>query len=101
MPNRLFLTIPLFVCLSIWSNIANAASLTLGWDANRESDLAGYVLYWGTQSGTYNSSQDVGRATQQQVNGLTDGTKYYFIVKAYNTAGMFSDASAEVSGMTS
>jgi hypothetical protein len=101
MPNRLFLTIPLFVCLSIWSNIANAASLTLAWDANRESDLAGYVLYWGTQSGTYNSSQDVGRTTQQQVNGLADGTMYYFIVKAYNTAGMFSAASAEVSGTTS
>ena len=88
------------VCLCIWSNTAHAASLTLAWDANRESDLGGYVLYWGTQSGTYSGSINVGNNTQHQVNGLADNTRYYFVVKAYNTAGMFSSSSAEVSGTT-
>jgi hypothetical protein len=84
-----------------WSHAAHAASLTLAWDANREPDIAGYVLYWGTQSGAYGSSVNVGNNTEHQVDGLANNTRYYFVVKAYNTAGIFSGPSTEVSGMTS
>ena len=94
-------TIALFVCFSLWSMGVDAASLTLAWDENRESDLAGYVVYWGTQSTTYSNTIDAGKNTQFQVSGLADNTRYYFVVKAYNTAGLFSSPSTEVSGVTS
>ena len=81
--------------------VANAATLTLAWNRNPEPDIAGYVVYWGTQSGVYTSSSNVGNVTQQQVTGLADATVYYFAVKAYNTAGLMSSYSSELSGQTS
>ena len=82
-------------------DVANAASLTLAWNPNAEPDIAGYVLYWGTQSGVYTSNSNVGNVTAKQVTGLADGTVYYFAVKAYNMAGLMSGYSSEVSGQTS
>jgi hypothetical protein len=81
--------------------VANAATLTLAWNPNPEPDIAGYVLYWGTQSGVYTSNSNVGNVTMKQVTGLADATVYYFAVKAYNTAGLMSGYSSEVSGQTS
>jgi hypothetical protein len=90
------------VCV-VWlaiSAVANAATLTLAWNASSGPDVAGYVMYWGTQSGVYSSSLDVGNQTQQQVTGLADGTTYYFVVKAYNSAGALSLPSNEAAGPT-
>ena len=81
--------------------VANAATLTLAWNPNPEPDIAGYVLYWGTQSGVYTSNSNVGNVTVQQVTGLADATFYYFAVRAYNTAGLMSAYSSEVAGQTS
>jgi FG-GAP-like repeat/Fibronectin type III domain len=81
--------------------VANAATLTLAWNRNPEPDIAGYVVQWGTQPGVYTSSSNVGNVTTQQVTGLADATVYYFVVKAYNTAGLMSGYSSEVSGQTS
>ena len=35
-------------------------AVTVAWDANPETDIAGYKLYLGTVSGTYSQIQDVG-----------------------------------------
>jgi hypothetical protein len=88
------------VCLTS-SVAAHAATLTLAWDRNPEPDIAGYVLYWGTQPGVYPYSWNVGNYTSQEIIGLADGTTYYFVATAYNTAGSMSTPSAEVSGRTS
>jgi len=76
--------------------------VTLAWDANTETDLAGYVVLWGTQSGTqtngtYPNSVTLGKVTTTQVGPLTGGTTYYFVIKALNTSGFVSSASNEVS----
>lgn len=55
----------------------------------------------GTQPGVHPYSRNVGNAISQQVDGLADGTTYYFVATAYNTAGLMSLPSAEVSGQTS
>jgi hypothetical protein len=80
---------------------AQAATLTLAWDANPEPDIAGYILSWGTQAGGYYAnSVNVGNQTSWQVTGLASATVYHFVVRGYNTAGLISDFSAEVSGRT-
>src|SRR5882672_3534436 len=56
---------------------AQAATLTLAWDANPEP-ISGYILYWGSQSGQYTQSLDVGKATTRTLSGLASNTSYYF-----------------------
>src|SRR5258708_21307761 len=68
----------------------------LAWFANSEPDIAGYRLYFGTTSGTYNEVRDV-QTPYLAITGLTDGVVYYFAVTAYNLAGAESDFSNEVS----
>ena len=79
--------------------VAEAGTVTIMWDANSESDIAGYVIRWGTQSGVYVSSVDVGNRTTWEITGLVTGTRYYFVLQAYNLAGLYSDYSAEVSAV--
>ena len=77
--------------------VARAASdVALAWDANTESDLAGYKIYWGTVSGTYTNSVDVGNVTTYTVKGLPDG-KVFFAATAYDGAKLESGYSNEVS----
>jgi hypothetical protein len=75
---------------------AQAGSVTLAWDPNSESDLAGYILLYGTAPGVYTNHIDVGNQTSWTVAGLTDGQHYYFAVKAYNQIGSQSAPSTEV-----
>jgi hypothetical protein len=79
---------------------AAAASVTLAWDRNSEPDVTGYVLLYGTSSGQYPSSVDVGNRTDWTLASLADGRTYYFIVRAYNSAGLVSGNSNEVSTTT-
>lgn len=73
-------------------------SLKIIWPANTESDLAGYKVYWGTASGTYTNSQTIGNATSYTITGLTEGTRYYIVVTAYDSDGNESTKSIEVTG---
>jgi hypothetical protein len=77
---------------------AIAGQITLAWDPS-EDTVAGYTIYYGTQSGSYSGQVDVGNQTSATVPGLTSGVRYYFAVKAYSSSGLFSAASNEVSGI--
>ena len=96
------------VCvLSFWlfavSNCV-AANVQLAWNANTESNLAGYKIYYGTSSANLNSSVNAGNVTTYTVTGLTLGTTYYFAATAYNTAGSesgFSNIISTTVGSTS
>ncbi|WP_396626261.1 IPT/TIG domain-containing protein [Luteitalea sp.] len=88
----------LALCLLLVAQVPHAAagSVRLAWDANIEPDLAGYMLVWGTAPGTYSQSVTVPASTvTQDVAGLADGT-YYFAVRAFNLAGLYSGYSNEV-----
>lgn len=57
----------------------------MSWSANGESDVAGYKIYWGKESGIiYQNVVDVGNVTTHGLSGL-NGT-FYFTVTAYDTA---------------
>ncbi len=70
---------------------------TLLWDANLESDVVGYKLHYGSSSGSYAQSVNVGNVTEATIPDLEGGATYFFVVTAYNSAGQESLASNEVS----
>jgi hypothetical protein len=71
------------------------AVVVLEWNANVETNLAGYRLYSGSASRNYNGVVDVGRATNHTNDYLTG--EYFFAVTAYDTDGLESDLSEELS----
>jgi F5/8 type C domain/Bacterial Ig domain/Fibronectin type III domain/Putative Ig domain len=79
------------------AHAAGAPAVTLEWDANPEPDIAGYELRYGEASGVYSSVINAGNTTTTAVSGLTEGRTYYFTVSAYNTKGLKSPPSQEVS----
>ena len=87
----------LVLLASLISHSAFAASVNVAWDANSESDLAGYSVHYGTASGTYIYHINAGNKTSQLVSNLSNGATYYFAVTAYDTAGNESLPSAEAS----
>src|SRR3989442_4778280 len=92
----LFVACVLTVLCSLAPAVANAAQVTLAWDANTDPDLAGYKLYYGLSSGSYQSSVDVGNVTTYTLSGLLDGRIYYFAATAYNLSLAESGFSNEV-----
>ena len=78
------------------SVVSQAASVSLTWDPNPETDLGGYRVYYGPASRTYTNLVNVGRTNFGRVTGLLDGKAYFFAVTAYTTNGLESDYSNEV-----
>ena len=83
----------------LFSRVGLAAEIRLAWDANTESDVAGYKIYYGTSSKSYTGSVDVGNTTTYTLTGLTQGQTYYIAVTDYNASGSESGYSTEVSGV--
>ena len=75
---------------------ACAAQVTLAWDSNDESDVAGYIVYYGTQSRYYDYDVDVGNYDSVTISGLIEDVMYYFAVTAYDDEGNESGFSAEI-----
>lgn len=82
-------------------------SVTLNWtapttntDGSALTDLAGYVVSYGTASRQYQASVQVAGAGASSVviDGLTAGT-WYFSIRSRNNAGVESDYSGEVSAV--
>ncbi len=87
------------LALLLFVSGAEAGQLRVAWDPNTEPDIAGYVVSYGTSPRVYDQSMDVGLQTDAIVNGLTSGQLYYIAVQAYTADRLFSDYSAEISGV--
>ncbi len=74
-----------------------AAGVTLAWDPASSPNIAGYRLHSGTTSGVYSQTIELGNATSTLVSNLVTGKTYFFVVTAYNTMGVESTPSNEVS----
>jgi hypothetical protein len=76
-----------------------AGTATLTWNASTESDLTGYKVYRGTGSGTYGAPLATlpKTTTNYTATGLQNGTTYFFVITAYDSAGNESTYSNEVS----
>ncbi len=85
----------------------SSGSLTLFWDAPTDNtdgsslnDLKGYKLYYGEKSGTYTSVLDIANPslTTYVVQNLQPGT-YYFALADYNSQGVESALTREISAV--
>jgi|GEM_PF-5685577 len=77
---------------------AGDSEVALSWNANTESDLAGYLIYvYEDGDDTWQVYEDAGRATERVVNDLTNDTTYRFALSAYDISGNESALSATVS----
>ncbi len=84
--------------IAVGSIKATAVSphVTLAWDASI-SPVAGYRIYYGNGSGVYTNIIDVGAVSSATVSNLVAGSTYYFAATAYDTAGLESTFSSEIS----
>ncbi len=102
----LLLTVLLAACNSGGSSTqvipGSGGTATLSWnaptlntDGTALSSLAGFRLYYGLASKAYSHMIDVHDMTSYSVSSLPTGT-YYFAVTCYDSSGMESDFSNEV-----
>ena len=92
--------------LTISATSAHSAELTIVWDPNAEQNIAGYKIYYKTESsgppynGTGltegNSPIDVGNQIEFTLHGLINDINYFLAATAYNTEGLESDYSEEL-----
>ncbi|MDH3973937.1 MAG: RHS domain-containing protein [Deltaproteobacteria bacterium] len=69
--------------------------VSLYWNSNTEADFAGYKIYYGTLSGSYEVALDVGSSISYELSGLQSCTNYYIAISAYDLAGNESSLSPE------
>jgi len=99
----------LIVMFLAWCTPAYALDITLQWDANTESDLAGYKVYYKTETsgpsydgaGAIEGSSpiDAGDRTEITLHGLDEDVTYFFAVTAYNADQLESGFSNEVDAL--
>lgn len=78
-----------------WTGRTDEA-VALEWDSSPSSNVAGYKILCGTQSGQYTRVIDVGPATSGTVTGLEPGVTYYFAAAAYSDAQLESAPCPEI-----
>lgn len=66
--------------------------LEISWNA--VSEATGYIISYGTSSGTYPNTIDVGNTTSAVIGSLTNNTTYYLIVNAYSQPTYYISISA-------
>ena len=74
---------------SLVSAVAKNGAVELTWRASTAKDTAGYLVYYGAARGEYlakDSPVDVGNTTSARIEGLNNGTLYYFAIAAYGRA---------------
>lgn len=88
-----------FLFLFSWTSLG-ASSVGLAWNASTDSSVAGYNVYYGTGSHSYQALVPVGTNVTTTVSGLAEGTTYYFAVTAVDAFGVESDFSGELADRT-
>ena len=81
--------------LLAWASGLNAQSVTLTWDASPSASIAGYRVYYGTNSRAYGFVTNAGLVQTQRVT-LPHAGRWFFAATAYDALGLESDFSNEV-----
>jgi hypothetical protein len=94
----------LFNLITLTAAAPQAVQVDLTWDAPTTgaedpllTNLAGYKLYYGQSSRSYEFTIDIGNDTSIALSNLEAGQTYYVAVVAYDSEGVESEFSNEVS----
>jgi hypothetical protein len=68
----------------------------LAWDRSPSPKVVGNWVLFGTESGKYARSLEVGDETTATLSGLKSGTKYYIVVVAFDAERNRSPPSNEL-----
>jgi hypothetical protein len=93
------IAVMIMITIIVWvmmGGMAQAGEVTLAWNANTESDLGGYRLYYGRAPGKYTYKTDAGNVTQFTLQGVENNVKMYYVLTAYDIFGNESGYSNEV-----
>ena len=77
---------------------ASGDTIDLMWDRHPQSQVIGYVVHVGTQSGTYTQHIDVGSTTAWSFTSAVAGRQYCFTVTAYVSGPLEGPPSNEACG---
>ncbi len=86
----------LLIFITQFTQFAYASGVRVAWVENPVSDVAGYRVYYGTASRSYQIHVDAGTFTSIEIDRLSSGTTYYFAVTAYDYSGNESAYSQEI-----
>lgn len=88
-------SVAFLVLASLSSAFAQSTTtVTAVWDANTDAATRGYVVYYGTSSGTYQWNYDAGTQTSAPLT-LNRGSQYFFAVRAYDASAQLGAPSNE------
>lgn len=90
----------LLTLVLLGNNAQGAQSVSLAWNPPQNSAVAGYYLYYGSEAGVYTNRINIGNNTTASVSDLQEGQTYHFAVTAYNSAGIESTPSNDISYIT-
>ncbi len=94
-----FFIVVLASLLFFFPQSAYAVDVQLAWDANTESDLAGYRVYSRVEGASYDYEQAEWEGTDTTciITGLEYDITYYFVARAFDTSDNESTNSNEIS----
>jgi hypothetical protein len=75
---------------------STGVDLSISWNPNPESDVAGYKVSWGYSAGNYGTTVDVGNQTNYGFVPPDPTKQYHFGIRAYDSAGLQSPYSSDV-----
>ena len=78
------------------SAAGQTATVRLEWDPNSDASLAGYIVYVGNASGSYQEQYDAGLQTSFVYTNAVPGRLYFFSVAAYALGPQVGPRSDEV-----
>lgn len=87
--------LPLFI-----ATIANAASVSVTWDAPTDPTVTGYVVRYGPSSTNKIQTINVGNTNLARITGVPDNMQVFMDVVSYNAIGLQSIPSNEINFST-
>ncbi len=80
------------------TDVGNGAQLYLQWQPNTASNISGYKIYWGKNSGSYSDSMQI-TGISDTIGGLSADSLYHIGLSAINDDGKESPLISEITGI--